>query len=168
MSKMIDDVEHFFNCVVDFNMSAGAKDHPAYSQDWWSAVQLQCKLIVEESKEALEAADNKDSVEILKEAIDVLVTSFRLVDMLEKAGYDVNSAFNEVNDDNYKKVFVLYSEAVEAKEALEERDGECYHISSSFVDGTERYTVRRSDGKIMKTVDHGKICLEKWVPYNLA
>lgn len=166
--RMIDDASFFFNSVVDFNMAAGKKDCPVYSKEWWEEIQLQTSLIEEEGKEVKEAADNKDEVEVLKEAIDVLVVSFRLIDMLEKAGYDVSSAFDAVNQDNNSKVFDCYYKAIEELVLLEKRDNVEYYIETAFVDGVEKFTIRREDGKIMKTVGHKKVDLRGMVPVNIG
>ena len=150
--------------VIDFNTKAGVKDEPFDTPNWWKSIDLQTKLLVEESTEAYEAAQHGDKVELLDGCIDNLVIAFKFVDMLEKAGYDVIGAFEAVMDNNDSKVFNSYYEAVEEKEKLEERDDVEYSIETSICNGLPFYSIRRFDGKIVKKVGFVPVSLEEYVP----
>lgn len=160
------DLPILYQRVIDFNLQAGIKDYPAYSFEWWKGAELQSKLLVEESTEAYEAAKYGDAVELLDGLVDNLVIAFKLADMLHQAGFDVIGAFDAVCGNNDEKIFKTYCDAVEAKDALEERDDTEYYIEDSFVDGIQYFTVRRPDGKIMKPVDFKPVDLKMFVPKN--
>lgn len=148
-----------------FNEKAGNKlEENSNSVKFWDNVKTQTKLLVEESTEARDAANNYDKKELLDGTIDSLVIAFRLYSMLEAAGFDVSGATDEICSNNDSKVFDVYWEAVEAKEQLEDRDGVEYTIATSLVDGCEFYTVRRFDNKIMKYVDFWEVDLSKYIP----
>ncbi|UZS00962.1 nucleoside triphosphate pyrophosphohydrolase [Pseudomonas phage vB_PsaM_M1] len=150
--------------VVAFNDKAGVKMEPFDTPNWWKAVELQAKLLVEESQESLDAAELGDKVELVDGCIDVLFLGFMFANMLQQAGYDVIGAFEAVCDNNDSKVFSSYYEAVEEKEQLEERDDQEYTIETSVYDGMPYYSVRRFDGKIMKKVGFVPVNLDEFVP----
>ena len=154
----------FYEDVVSWNARAGVKDHEFRTLDWDRAVELQCKLLVEESKEAYDAIQHGDYVELLDGAIDNLVIAFKLVDMLDKAGFDIVGAFQQVIDNNEKKVFNSFYEACEAKEKLEERDDVEFYVETAVHNGMPYYTVRQMSGKIAKSVDFIPVELSDYVP----
>jgi NTP pyrophosphatase (non-canonical NTP hydrolase) len=150
--------------VVAFNDKAGVKMEPFDTPNWWKAVELQAKLLVEESQESLDAAKLGDKVELVDGCIDVLFLGFMFANMLQQAGYNVIGAFEAVCNNNDSKVFSSYYEAVEAKEQLEERDDQEYSIETSICNGVPYYSVRRFDGKIMKKVGFVPVSLDEFVP----
>lgn len=150
--------------VINFNEKAGVKDHPFDTVEWWKSIDLQTKLLVEESTEAYEAAIHGDKVELLDGCIDNLVIAFKFADMLDKAGYDVIGAFEAVCSNNDSKVFNSYYEAVSEKEKLEERDDKEYTIETSICNSLPYYSIRRFDGKITKKVGFKSVDLEEYVP----
>lgn len=160
----MNNLEHFYNRVINFNDAAGVKNSHKLDDKFWKSVQLQAKLAVEEAQETKDAADACDPVELLDGALDIMVIGFKLLDFLLAAGYDVSGAFDAVCDNNDSKVFGDYYRAVEAKASLEERDNKEYTIASSFVNGIEFFTVRREDGKIAKPVDFKSVDLLPFVP----
>lgn len=150
--------------VLDFNDKAGVVDFKPFSKKWWSAVELQSKLLVEESTEAYAAAMGVDKQELLDGLVDNLVIAFKFADMLEKAGYDVKGAFDAICDNNDSKVFSSYYEAVEAKEKLEERDDQEYSIETAICNGMPFYSVRNYYGKISKPVNFKGVDLKPFIP----
>ena len=150
--------------VVAFNDKAGVKMEPFDTPNWWKAVELQAKLLVEESQESLDAAKLGDKIELVDGCIDVLFLGFMFANMLQQAGYDVIGAFEAVCSNNDSKVFSSYYEAVEAKEQLEERDDQEYSIETAICNGMPYYSVRRFDGKIMKKVGFVPVSLDEFVP----
>lgn len=150
--------------VIDFNTKAGVKDFHFDTMEWWKSVDLQTKLLVEESTEAYDAAKLGDKIELLDGCIDNLVIAFKFADMLEEAGYDIVGAFEAVMDNNDSKVFNSYYEAIEEKEKLEERDDQEYSIETSICNGLPYYSIRRFDGKIVKKVGFIPVNLEEYIP----
>lgn len=153
-----------YDRVINFNLKAGVKDEVPFSFEWWKAIELQSKLLVEESEECYDAARYGNSVELLDGCIDNLVIAFKLADMLHQAGYDVMGAFEAVCDNNDEKIFNSYYQAVEEKELLEERDDVEFYIETAYVEGVPYFTVRRLDGKIMKKVGFKAVELEQYCP----
>lgn len=150
--------------VVAFNDKAGVKDEPFDTPNWWKAVELQAKLLVEESQESLDAAKLGDKVELVDGCIDVLFLGFMFANMLQQAGYDVIGAFEAVCSNNDSKVFSSYYEAVEAKEQLEERDDQEYSIETAICNGMPFYSVRNYYGKISKPVNFKGVDLKPFIP----
>lgn len=158
------DLVKFYKRVNDWNTRAGVQDHPAFSIEWWKAIELQTKLLVEESQEAYDASKYGDPIELLDGAIDNMVIAFKLLDMLDKAGYDVCGAFEAICANNDAKVFDSFYQACGEKEKLEERDDAEYTISTAVENGLPYYTVRRLDMKIMKPVDFTPVDLSDYLP----
>lgn len=150
--------------VIDWNTKAGVKDYKYNTLDWHKAVELQTKLLVEEATEAMNATTYGDMKELLDGTVDSFVILAKLIDMLNKAGFDFVGACNEVMVNNDSKVFSSYYEAVEEKDKLEERDDQEYTIETSVYDGMPYYSVRRFDGKIMKKVGFVSVSLDEFVP----
>lgn len=84
--------------VVIFNEIAGNLDNITHE-----SLIAQAKVVAEEGNELLEAVAEGNPNEILKEAIDVLVTIHGFVKMLEEQGYDIVGAWSEVNTNNLSK-----------------------------------------------------------------
>ncbi len=150
--------------VIDWNTKAGVQDYKYNTLGWHKAVELQTKLLVEEATEAMEAASYGDMKELLDGTVDSFVILAKLIDMLEKAGFDFVGACNEVMANNDTKVFNSYYEAVEAKEKLEERDDKEYYVETAVHNGVPFYTLRREDGKIIKPVGFVAVELNEFVP----
>ena len=158
------DLPNLYKRIIEWNQRAGMKDSPAFTFDWWSSIELQTKLLVEESKEAYDGAYYQDATELIDGAIDNLVIAFKLVDMLDKAGFDIVGAFEAIFDNNDMKIFKSYYEAVEAKEKLEQRDDVEYTVQTAVENGLPYYTIRRLDMKIVKPIDFVAVDLSKYVP----
>jgi len=164
MTTFQENMTHLYNQVIDFNMAAGCVDHKNDTSEWWDSVQLQCKLLVEEATEAYTACKLEDKVELLDGAVDTLVIAFRLVDMLEKAGYDVADAFFAINKNNDSKVFDSFFEAIRKSAELEERDGKEHNVATAYVAGVEKYTIRNNYNKIVKPIGFKGVDLTKYCP----
>lgn len=150
--------------VIAFNDKAGVKDEEPFTMAWWKAVELQTKLLVEESTEAYEASKLGDKQELLDGCVDNLVIAFKFAQMLESAGYDVVGAFEAVCSNNDSKVFDSYYQAVEEKEKLELRDDVEYSVETAMYDGLPWYSIRRADGKIVKKVGFVPVSLSEFLP----
>ena len=153
-----------YKAILDWNQKCNVRDEIAFSTDWWRAVTLQTNLLVEEAEEAKEAAIFGDKVELLDGVVDTFVILAKLMDMLEKAGYDVEGAVEAILANNDKKVYSSFYEAVEAKENLEEKTGEEHWIDTGTFNGLPFYSVKRMDGKVAKAVDFVPVDLEDYVP----
>lgn len=160
----MNNLQDYYNQIISWNTKAGVKDHTYGTLDWERAVELQSKLLVEESSETIEAITHGDMVELLDGAVDTFVILSKLMDMLEKAGFDVEGGIQQIIDNNQKKIFNSYFEACEAKEKLEERDNKEYYIETAVLNGLSFYTVRREDGKIAKPVGFVAVELKEFVP----
>lgn len=157
-------LQDYYNQIIDWNTKAGVKDHQIGTLDWDSATLLQSKLLVEEASETLEAIQYGNMIELLDGAVDTFVILSKLFDMLEKAGFDVEAAIQQIIDNNQKKIFNSFYEACNAKEKLEQRDDQEYFIETATMNNLCFYTVRRFDGKIAKPVDFVAVELDKFVP----
>lgn len=160
----MNNLQDYYNQIIDWNKKAGVKDHEFGTIDWDSAVILQTVLLLEETQETVDAIKYGDMTELLDGAVDVFVILSKLLDMLEKAGFDVEGGIQQIIDNNQNKIFNSFYEACEAKEKLEERDDKEYYIETSVLNNLSFYTVRRQDGKIAKPVGFVAVELDKFIP----
>jgi hypothetical protein len=158
------ELAELYNRVISWNKRAGVKDHTYDTLDYWKAVELQTDLLVEEAEEAQSAAKYGDKIELIDGVADTFVILAKLIDMLEKGGFDVAGAIDAVMSNNDLKIFNSYYLAVEAKEELEAVNDEEYWIETSVENGIPFYTVRKMTGKIAKPVNFPKVSLEKFIP----
>lgn len=160
----MNNLQDYYNQIIDWNKCAGVKDHEFGTIDWDSAITLQTALLLEETQETVDAIKYGDMTELLDGAVDVFVILSKLLDMLEKAGFDVEGGIQQIIDNNQNKIFNSFYEACEAKEKLEERDDKEYYIETSVLNNLSFYTVRRQDGKIAKPVGFVAVELDKFIP----
>lgn len=160
----MNNLQDYYNQIVDWNKKAGVKDHEFGTIDWDSAVTLQTALLLEETQETVDAIKYGNMTELLDGAVDTFVILSKLFDMLEKAGFDVEGGIQQIIDNNQNKIFNSFYEACEAKEKLEERDDKEYYIETSVLNNLSFYTVRRQDGKIAKPVGFVAVELDKFIP----
>lgn len=158
------DLQDYYNQIISWNTKAGVKNHEFGTLDWERAVELQSKLLVEESTETVDAMAVGNMKELLDGAVDTFVILSKLFDMLEKAGFDVEGGIQQIIDNNQNKIFNSFYEACEAKEKLEERDDAEYYIETSVLNNISFYTCRRPDGKIAKPVGFVAVELDKFLP----
>jgi len=158
------DFSNMYKRIISWNNRAGVKEHAFGTLNWDSATLLQCKLLVEEASETLEGIEYGNMVELLDGTVDSFVILAKLIDILEKAGFDFIGACEAVMDNNDLKIYDSYYTAVEAKEKLEERDDQEYSIETAICNGMPFYSVRRFDGKIMKKVGFVPVSLDEFVP----
>lgn len=160
----MNNLQDYYNQIIDWNKKAGVKDHEFGTIDWDSAITLQTALLLEETQETVDAIKYGDMRAILDGAVDVFVILSKLLDMLEKAGFDVEGGIQQIIDNNQNKIFNSFYEACEAKEKLEQRDDKEYYIETSVLNNLSFYTVRRQDGKIAKPVGFVAVELDKFIP----
>ena len=150
--------------VIEFNRKAGNGLYDAYTLDFDRSIISQAALIREEGLEVEDASQHGDYNHLLKEFCDVFVVVMEGIHRLEKAGFDFEGAMQEVNDNNFLKIYSSYAEAVEVKEALESRDDKEYFINTNYHNGVPFYVVVNEKGKIMKRVNHPAVDLSKYLP----
>lgn len=156
---------NLFEQAVAFNYKAGNKQHTYNTLDFWRALENQCSYMVEETNEGHDAAKVNDAVESLDALADEFFVWAWKAEMLQKAGFDVEGAIQQVIDNNMTKVFNSFYEAVEEKEKLEVKNDVEYYVETSVFNGLPFYTVRRmDDNKIMKKVGFKAVELDKFVP----
>lgn len=159
------DLYNLYQQAVSFNYKAGNKQYEYDTLDFWRALENQSSYMVEESKEGYDAAKMNDAVE----SIDALADEFFVwawkAEMLQKAGFDVEGAIQEVIDNNMTKVFNSFYEACESKDKLELKHDVEFFVETSMFNGLPFYTVRRmSDNKITKPINFIPVDLSKFIP----
>lgn len=150
--------------VIEFNRKAGNDLCDAYTLEFDHSIISQAGLIREEGLEVEDAAQHGDYNHLLKEFCDVFVVVIEGIHRLEKAGFDFEGAMQEVNDNNFLKIYNSYTEAVEVKESLESRDDKEYFINTNYYNGVPFYVVVNEKGKIMKKIGHPSVDLSKHLP----
>lgn len=158
------ELSDIYKRVISWNKRAGVKDHEFGTFEWRKAVELQTELLAEEANEAAEAAEYDNDIELLDGVVDTFVILAKLIDMLEKAGFDFVGACEAVMANNDLKIYDSYYLAVENKEKLEEVTDEEHWVETSVENGIPFYTVRKMSGKIAKPVNFPKVGLEEFIP----
>ena len=154
---------HYKN-VLDWNTKCNVRDESPDSIEWWRTIDLQTALLVEECQEAQNAATFCDKVELLDGVVDTFVILSKLMDMLEKAGYDVEGAIEAIQANNDTKVYSSYYQAVEAKEKIEDKTDQEHWVDTGIFNGLPFYTVKKMTGKVAKAVDFVPVDLSEFVP----
>lgn len=154
---------HYKN-VLDWNTKCNIRDEVPDSIEWWRTIDLQTALLVEECQEAQNAATFCDKVELLDGVVDTFVILSKLMDMLEKAGYDVEGAIETIQANNDTKVYSSYYQAVEAKEKIEDKTDQEHWVDTGIFNGLPFYTVKKMTGKVAKAVDFVPVDLSRFVP----
>lgn len=150
--------------VKKFNVIVGNAPSQGDLYEVWKQLKLQASLIKEEALETDKAASEEDMLELIDGWADVWVVNTYMEQLLEAFGVDVKKVKQEVCNNNNQKFTTSYTYASDSKEALEEKDVECY-IEEVGYEGSTYYTVRRSsDSKVMKLKHHKRPNLEQFVP----
>lgn len=160
------DFQEMYDAVVKFNvMAKGIK--PIYSptsDEFYSRMAVQLKLLRDEVDETLEAIEDKDNPEILKEAVDVGVVWMGMMAILRAAGFQIQQGMEDVCDNNLSKIVDNLEDAEKSVAALDEQGVKAY-IEEVFYFGETYYAIRRaSDGKILKPYFFKKADVSEYVP----
>lgn len=158
------ELPNLYKRVVDWNKKAGSKWEPDFEYEWWNKVNLQAKLLVEESKETLESTEYNDATELLDGVCDVFVIWSYLAAQLEKAGFDVEGAIGAVCANNDSKILNSYAEAADNVDWMESQGKEGCYIEESYLNGLPFYTVRNDYGKIQKPKGFQSVDLKEYLP----
>lgn len=149
-----------FNRIVGNPPSGLSKGASAF----WEQTQLQAKLVLEEAQEQYDAAMNRDILEVLDGACDVRYLQDYMDSLLEEVGIKTDLAKDSVCLNNDQKYTVVEDMAKVTLESYRKNGVDCY-IESQVVDDQNYFTVRRkSDGKVMKLLQHVAPDMSLFVP----
>ena len=149
LQDMIDQVELF-------NLIAGNLSNITHER-----LVAQAKVVAEEGNELLEAVWEANPNEILKEAVDVLVTIHGFVKMLEEQGYDVIGAWNEVNKNNLSKFPLTEKEACESVDTLSDQGVFCTIEQNEYY---QVYVIKDENSKVRKPAGYKKCSVASYTP----
>lgn len=156
----------FYSDVDAFNYLKGWNENADYSPTVMpQLIEGQLLRIQEELKETFQAHSEKDDVEILDGAVDILVTAVGLVQLLSRTGTDVFGAMEEVARNNLMKYTDVLSEAEETRDHYKANGEDCeVHTVYTDDDGSIYAVLRKSDDKLLKPVNHPRVELSKYLP----
>lgn len=117
------------------------------------SIALQLNLFQEEYLETVQAFDDKDNVELLDGAVDMLIIAFGMIAKLEIAGFDVATAIDRVVANNSSK-YTRKDEAVAYNADYVSKLNTVYNL----------IVVKNKDGKIMKPSNFVPVVLNDLVP----
>ena len=158
-------MNEFYNDVDAFNYLKGWNEKmDLRPSNIRTLIGDQLGFIVEEWEEACEAWDDMDDKEILKESIDILVTSLGLIQLLDRAGVNVGDALEEVALNNLQKFYEDVDKANETCQYYKEKGVEA-EVKEVYEDddGVVYAVIRKSDGKLLKPQNHPKVDLGKYL-----
>lgn len=161
------DMNEFYNDVNAFNyLKGGWNENVDYSPTVMSQlIEGQLERIQEELEETFKAHSEKDDVEILDGAVDILVTAVGLVQLLARTETDVFGAMREVARNNLMKFTVDASKAEETRDYYKSKGEDCdVHIVYTDDRGSIYAVLRKSDCKLLKPVNHPRVELSKYLP----
>lgn len=151
-----------------FNYLAGNSHEESLNDSFWENTYNQSLRIIEEAKETVEAAMDKNPKELLDGILDLVVVVSHLYDQLEASGFDLDGAGEAIGQNNLDKITTDKAIADETvlKYAIDGVACKVLTFSDSCEDGNkDHYSVRRcEDNKIMKLVTHKKVDLEDYLP----
>lgn len=159
-------MNEFYNEVGAFNYLKGWNESVDYSPTvMYQLIEGQLLRIQEELKETFKAHSEKDDVEILDGAVDILVTAVGLIQLLSRTGTDVGGAMREVARNNLMKFIEVLSEAEETRDYYKSKGEDC-EVHTAYTDdkGSIYAVLRKSDGKLMKPINHPRVELSKYLP----
>jgi len=142
--------------VVIFNEIAGNLSNVSHE-----GLIAQAKVVAEEGNELLEAVAEGNPNEILKEAVDVLVTIHGFVKMLEEQGYDVIGAFNEVNINNLSKFTPSANIANLTIQEFEDKGIKVYGEENLDYNV---FVIKNEHGKVVKPSGYKKCSVASYTP----
>jgi len=158
-------VKDSYDSTVQFNVVAGNKYLHFDDISFLQTVKKQVALISEECKELEDAIKVEDWVEVLDAVADIRVVTDWLQELLYQAGFDVESAMQQVAENNLSKLFKTYSEALATKEFYEEEKGLSVYVESKFYQGKDWFVVKNAEtSKILKPKNFVPVDLTSCVP----
>lgn len=170
-NKLKDQLAESFELIRALNACCG-NDGEVPSEKVFDVLLNQAKRVLEEINEVIEAIENKDRGEVLKEVSDVIVTVDGLTLIVNKLIGDIGGATLEVCKNNDLK-YTGYREV--AEEWLDHYNTnydpssikEKYYINEAEFEGGLWYCVKReSDNKFVKPPRHPKVDLKPFLYRN--
>lgn len=150
--------------VTRFNVICGNSPSMGSDFEYWKQVKEQAARILEEAQELYDSAQAEDMLSVLDGFCDVRYTNEYMEDLLVAGEVETKKAWEAVCNNNDQKFTTSYTYALQSKEALEEKDVECY-IDQTQYEGEIYYVCRRvGDNKILKLKNHEAPDLSVFVP----
>lgn len=153
--SMLEMIPYFYEDVYTFNEIAGvfeSTDSPH------KQIERAIKIFKEECQETIEAAKNKDSVELLDGVCDAFVTLSGLMQVMEKLGFDVEMALRRVCDNNIDKYVPMDKEVL----AYQPLNTTCF--PNEYYDV---YVFKDKNGKVKKPIGFKPVELSDLCPSNI-
>lgn len=150
------EIKERYNEVQLFNDIAGNLSNVTHS-----SLVAQAKVVREEALELVEAVDEQDATNILKETTDCLVVIFGFMQMLEEQGYDVVGAWKQVNANNLSKFTPSYDIAIASQECFRSVE---VAVDIERNDDYNVYVLKDEQGKIRKPNGYTKPCVAMFTP----
>ena len=147
------------NDVADFHNTFDLPilDEPTIPDE--SRCRLRINLIEEELKELKEAIEDNDLTEVADAFADLqYVLSGAILEF--GLGYKFKAIFEEVQRSNMSKTCKTMEEAIATQEHYTQKDGT---ISEIVERGDEFIVYRKSDGKVLKSVNYSEARIEAFL-----
>lgn len=134
-------------------------------QSTWKDLQAQYDLIQEETSEILEGIENRDIIEVLDGAVDVLVVTIGLLQKLQSKGIDVSLALKLVAENNLSK---FTEDKSSAEDTVEQLKMQGIEASAEYQPFFDVYVIKDTNGKVRKPIDFESVYLLDCVPSELV
>lgn len=127
----------------------------------------QVMFVYDEAEELVNAAKLYDSVsekegEIIKEALDVIVTAVGVLQKMQNRGYDIEAAANEVGLNNLTK---YPKDDTIVKQTLKEYGDKKVTCFASYIPQYDCWTIRDSQGKVRKPSGYVSVDSDSFVKH---
>jgi len=171
---------YLFEKVAEFNEKTGlSQEAPKYgSNEYWGYLEERVKVVLEEVEELKEAIANRDLLEVLDGAADIIYSTASFADL---SGCDIESAVDDVALNNSLKYY-SYKDNPIHREMFELTDisagwylgkygqpPEVYCYNDNIFRDSVYYCLRNKEedgswGKVNKPMDFPKVDLNMYLP----
>src|SRR5574338_777681 len=151
--------------IVFFNQAMGLIDeaYSPVSEQFYLRLKQMAGLLKEELDETVKALDEKNNVEILDGACDLFVVLIGFMKVLKNAGFNVESALEDVCENNSTKIMDQREDAAKSVEAYAAKGVEAY-VDTIEIFGDVFFSVRRvADKKGLKPYNFKPVDLTPYV-----
>lgn len=148
-------LQNLVNMSLQFNAISGADKETDIK-----SIDKQLGFVLDEARELKDAVGNyylafTEEGEIVKEALDVLVTVVGLLQKMQNRGYDIEAAANEVGANNLSKYPNLHSDATQSLQDLAKQGVNAYVAYNPVYNC---YVIRDVEtGKVRKPSNYVKV-----------
>lgn len=143
-------LQNLVNLSLKFNEISGADKELDNN-----ALCNQICFVLDEADELVEAFEEYDEGEVVKEALDVLVTVVGVLQKMQNRGYDIEAAAEEVGLNNLSKYPKTHEEAMQSLKDLADQGVNAYVGYNAEHD---RYVIRDAvTGKVRKPSGYVKV-----------